>query len=73
MSKLAIAIGAILIPGVAAAHPEHASGGNFGLVHYLSDPFHVALFGAATLLVVVVRRSLFQRSLVRVALRGSRR
>ena len=73
MRKLAIAIGAILIPGVAAAHPEHASAGNFGFAHYLSEPFHVALAGAAILLIVVVRRLLLERHPVRVWVRGPRR
>lgn len=71
MSKLAIAIGAILFPSVAAAHPEHAAGGSFGLVHYLSDPFHVALTGAAILLMVGVWQWRFRRQPARVELRGS--
>ena len=61
MSKLAITIGAILIPGAAAAHPEHGSGGDFGLVHLVTDPFHVALTAAAVLLFLALRR-LFVRS-----------
>ncbi len=68
MSKLAIAIGAVLIPGAAVAHPGHASGGDFGLVHFLTDPFHVALTAAAVLLFLVVRRSLLRsRSMSRSA------
>ena len=58
MGRFAISIGAFLIPGAAAAHPEHVSGGGFGLVHYLTDPFHVALLGVAALLCVVAGRSL---------------
>jgi hypothetical protein len=58
MSKLAVTIGAVLIPGAASAHPEHASGGGFGLVHLVTDPFHVALTTAAVLLFLLVRRSL---------------
>ncbi len=61
MSKLAIAIGAVLIPAAAAAHPGHASGGDFGLVHFVTDPFHVALTAAAVLLFLALRR-LFVRS-----------
>ncbi len=60
MSKLLITI-AVLIPGAAAAHPEHASGGDFGLVHLVTDPFHVALTAATVLLFLAVRRS-FVRS-----------
>jgi len=58
MSKLAVTIGAVLIPGAASAHPEHASSGSFGLVHLVTDPFHVALTTAAVLLFLLVRRSL---------------
>ncbi len=60
MSKLAITIWALLIPGAAAAHPEHASGGGFGLAHFMTDPFHVALTAAAVLLFLAVRRSLLR-------------
>ena len=69
MSKLVITIGAVLIPGAAAAHPEHASGGDFGLVHFVTDPFHVALTAAAVLLFLALRR-LFVRS--RLMSRGAR-
>ncbi len=60
MSKLVITIGAVLIPGAASAHPEHASGGDFGVSHFLTDPFHVGLTAAAALLFLVVRRSLLR-------------
>lgn len=60
MNKLLITIGAVLIPGGAAAHPQHASGGDFGLVHFVTDPFHVALTAAAVLLFLAVRWSLFR-------------
>ena len=61
MSKITVTIWAFLFPGVAAAHPEHTSGGHFDLVHYLTDPFHVALAGAAVLVFLAVRRSLLGR------------
>ena len=68
MSKLVITIGAVLIPGAAAAHPEHASGGSFGLVHFMTDPFHLALTAAAVLLFLAVRRSVLRsRSMKRSA------
>ncbi len=68
MSKLAIAIGVVLIPSAAAAHPGHTSGGDFGLVHFVTDPFHVALTAPAVLLFLAVRRSLFRhRSMSRTA------
>ncbi len=68
MSKLAITIGADRIPVAEAAHPGHASSGDFGLVHFVTDPFHVALTAAAVLLFLAVRRSLFRhRSMSRTA------
>ena len=68
MSKLVITIGAVLIPGAAAAHPEHSSGGGFGLVHFVTDPFHLALTATAVLLFLVARRSLVRsRSMSRSA------
>ena len=60
MSKLVFTIGVVLIPSAAAAHPEHVSGGGFGLVHFVTDPFHVALTAAAVLLFLAVRRSLLR-------------
>ncbi len=68
MSKLVITIGSVLVPGAAGAHPEHASSGDFGLVHFLTDPFHVALTAGAILLLLTVRRSLLRsRSMSRSA------
>lgn len=61
MTKIATAGLVALIPGIAAAHPEHASAENFGLVHYLTDPFHIGLAAVAVLLAVVVRRSMLRR------------
>lgn len=57
-SAVALAAGAVLLPGAAAAHPDHFSGGDFGIVHFLTDPFHVALGATAILAFLVVRRSL---------------
>lgn len=50
--------GALLIPLAAAAHPDHASGGDYGLMHFVTSPFHMGLTGAALLLFVVMRRSM---------------
>lgn len=61
MGKNAITIGAILVPGIAAAHPQHAPGEGSGLVHYLTDPFHLGLAVVATVLVVAARRLVLQR------------
>jgi len=58
MNRLAIAISAVLVPGVAAAHPDHTGGGDYGLVHFVTDPFHLAMTSAAVLLYFAVRRSL---------------
>ncbi len=60
MSRLVVTIGAVLIPSAAAAHPEHLSGGDFGLAHFVADPFHVALTVAAVLLFLALRRSLLR-------------
>jgi hypothetical protein len=59
MTRIAIVIGTILLPGVAAAHPDHSSG-EFGLAHYLTDPFHVGLTLAGVLLFVALRRALLR-------------
>jgi hypothetical protein len=59
MRGFAIAIGALLAPIAAAAHPDHASGGDLGLVHYLTDPFHlwtVAFLGLGSVLAWVALR-----------------
>jgi hydrogenase/urease accessory protein HupE len=40
MTRLAIAMSALLSPGLAAAHPGH--GPEAGLLHYVTDPFHLA-------------------------------
>ena len=55
MSKIWIATGIIFSPSLAAAHLEHVAGDDFGLVHYLLDPVHVALTGAAVFLFLTVR------------------
>ncbi len=49
MIRLAIAPWLVLVPTVALAHPDHVSGGSFGLAHDLTEPFHVGLTGAAVL------------------------
>lgn len=69
MRMLVIAIGAILIPGAAAAHLEAAGHGNVHLLHYLTDPSHVGLTGAAVLLALVIRRVHQRRQLVRASSR----
>jgi hypothetical protein len=62
MTRLLTIIGATLVPSVAAAHPDHASGGHFGISHYLADPFHVGVLGAAIVLFLAVRRVVVRRS-----------
>ena len=61
MARITILIAATLLPGVAAAHPQHTSGGDFGLMHFATDPFHVGLTAGVTLAVLAVRRFLLQR------------
>jgi hypothetical protein len=55
MNKIWIATGIIFSPGLAAAHLGHAAGDDFGLAHYLLDPVHVALTGAAVVLFLTAR------------------
>ncbi len=55
MRKIWIATGIIFFPSLAAAHLEHVAGDDSGLVHYLLDPVHVALTGAAVFLFLTVR------------------
>ena len=69
MTKLATAVAAVLVPGAAIAHPGHASSGDFGIAHYLTDPIHVGILGAAALLIVAIRRSILQRRLQRATVR----
>jgi hypothetical protein len=69
MTRIAISATALLVPGVAAAHPDHASEGSFGLVHYLTDPFHVGLTVAAVLLFFAVRRTVLRRQAARQKVR----
>jgi len=61
MTRISTIFGVLLLPGVAAAHPNHLSGGDYGLLHFVTDPFHVGLTAAAVLLFVVARRSLLRR------------
>ncbi len=56
MIRLAIAPWVVLVPTVALAHPDHVSGGSFGLAHYLTEPFHVGLTGAAVLFLLWAAR-----------------
>ena len=60
--RLAITISAALVPGVVTAHPDHVSGGDSGITHFLADPFHVALLAAAVLIFLAVRRLTLCRS-----------
>ena len=61
MTRIAMMIGTFLIPAVAAAHPEHVSGGGYGLPHFLADPFHVGLMAATVLILIGIRRSMLRR------------
>jgi hypothetical protein len=53
--KLALAAFSLLVPGSALAHPDHVSGGDYGLTHLLTDPFHLLLAIAVVGLVLAVR------------------
>jgi len=52
---------ATLLPSVAVAHPNHAGAGDFGVLHFVTDPFHVGLSGAAILLVFAARRAMLRQ------------
>ncbi len=65
MTKIAILLGAILLPDIAGAHPDHASGGDFSMLHGLTDPFHVGLAAVAVLVFITVRRSVLRRHSVK--------
>ena len=53
--------GVLAAPGVAMAHPEHTSGEALGLVHFVSDPFHLGMTLAAVLAFFVLRRLVVRR------------
>ena len=61
MTRLMILMAAFLGPGVAAAHPDHITGGTHGFGHYLTDPFHIAISATAVLLFLAARRYFFGR------------
>jgi hypothetical protein len=60
MTKIQLAIAVLLAPGVAAAHPDHGSSAGLGIVHLLTDPFHLSLVGGAVLLFFAARRNLLR-------------
>ena len=57
MTRVAIVAGALVAPGIAAAHPDHVSAGSYGLTHLLTDPFHVGLACVAALAAVTTWRA----------------
>ncbi len=61
MTRLMILIAAVFGPGVAAAHPDHITGGTYGFAHYFTDPFHVAISATGVLLFLAARRYVFRR------------
>ncbi len=68
MRRSAISIVAALATTPASAHPDHSAGGTAGLVHYVTDPFHIAtalLTIAAGVLVLAVWRARRMRSVAR--------
>lgn len=61
MTRILIATAGVLAPGAAMAHPDHLGGGDFGLAHLFTDPFHLGLAAGATLLAVASWRLLRRR------------
>jgi hypothetical protein len=60
MTRIAVSLGALLVPGLAAAHPDHTHG-DFGFAHLFGDPFHVASLAAAALLGLLLWRATRRR------------
>ena len=61
MNKIAVTISGAVLPTVAFSHPEHASGGDLGVLHYVTDPFHIGLIALSVVAVLMVRRSMLRR------------
>lgn len=40
--KTALTLLALCVPVLAIAHPDHSAETGFNLVHFLTDPFHLA-------------------------------
>jgi hypothetical protein len=65
VSRIATSFAVVGAPAVALAHPDHASGGDFGLLHFATDPFHVGITGAVVLLFLAGRSLLRRRAVGR--------
>jgi hydrogenase/urease accessory protein HupE len=48
VKKPVLIVAAIAIPGSASAHPEHLADLSPGLMHLLTDPFHLSLMVVVT-------------------------
>ena len=60
--RIVVAISAVLLPGIAHAHPGLHSGEGFGIGHLLADPFHLALSAVAVVSFLAIRSVLVRRS-----------
>ena len=49
MRYLLLATMLILVPTAVSAHPDHLAGAPVGLLHHLSDPFHISMAAAGVL------------------------
>ena len=65
MTRSMILMAVVFGSSIAAAHPDHASGGSHGVAHYLSDPFHIAISATAVLFFFAARRYFTRRRPVR--------
>ena len=54
MRALVPMLTATLVPALAHAHPDHAGSAAVGVVHYLSDPFHLATYAICATAAVVL-------------------
>ena len=67
MARVMSLVSVLAVPGVAQAHPQHGAGDSLGLVHFISDPFHLGLTLVAVLSAVALRTFVLRR---RAASRG---
>ena len=48
MKNPALIVAVLVIPGAASAHPDHLTEVSAGLMHLLTDPFHLSLMVVVT-------------------------
>lgn len=61
MTRIMTSVGVFAAPGMAMAHPQHAVSESYGLVHLVTDPFHVSMSLAAVASFLLLRRLMLRR------------